>query len=90
MFALSKILPRSISTLGALPMRSFAVEEVKLPSLGESVTEGSVQTWIKKLGDYVREDEVVVAIESDKMGQEIRSSYSGKIVELMVEEGSEV
>jgi pyruvate/2-oxoglutarate dehydrogenase complex dihydrolipoamide acyltransferase (E2) component len=39
-----------------------------LPSLGESVTEGQVQTWIKKKGDYVNEDEVVVAIESDKMG----------------------
>jgi 2-oxoglutarate dehydrogenase E2 component (dihydrolipoamide succinyltransferase) len=90
MFALSRIFPRSLSTLTAFTSRQFAVQDVKLPSLGESVTEGSVQTWLKKLGDYVKEDEVVVAIESDKMGQEIRSSHSGKIVELLFEEGSEV
>jgi 2-oxoglutarate dehydrogenase E2 component (dihydrolipoamide succinyltransferase) len=48
--------------------RSFSIEAVKLPSLGESVTEGSVQSWLKKKGDFVKEDEVVVAIESDKMG----------------------
>jgi hypothetical protein len=67
----------SASGLYTTIRRGFAVEEVVLPSLGESVTEGSVQSWLKKKGDYVNEDEVVVAIESDKMGQEIRSTYSG-------------
>jgi 2-oxoglutarate dehydrogenase E2 component (dihydrolipoamide succinyltransferase) len=68
MFALSRVMPRSFGALSAMTRRSFAIEEVPLPSLGESVTEGSVQTWLKKAGDFVKEDEPVVAIESDKMG----------------------
>ena len=71
-------------------MRGFSVEEIKLPSLGESVTEGQVATWLKQKGDIVAEDEPIVAIESDKMGQEIRTTHAGEIVEVLYSEGDEV
>jgi 2-oxoglutarate dehydrogenase E2 component (dihydrolipoamide succinyltransferase) len=84
MFALSR---RIGSYIGR---RTFSVESIRLPSLGESITEGSVGNWLKKKGDFIHEDEPVVSVETDKLGQEIRSTHSGELVEVMFTEGSEV
>ena len=72
------------------PLRYFSKETVKVPSMGESITEGAIQSWVKKPGDYVDMDEVVVVIESDKLSQEIRSPQAGVITECLAGEGDEI
>jgi len=71
-------------------LRWLATRAVKLPSMGESITSGTVQSWLKKEGDYVKADEVVVVIESDKLSQEIRSPEAGMIAKLHAPIGKEV
>jgi len=68
----------------------MATKAVKLPSMGESITSGTVQSWLKKEGDFVRADEVVVVIESDKLSQEIRSPEAGVIAKLFAPIGKEI
>mmetsp|Transcript_32497 Transcript_32497/g.56193 ORF Transcript_32497/g.56193 Transcript_32497/m.56193 type:complete len:433 (-) Transcript_32497:237-1535(-) len=70
--------------------RSFAIETIKLPSMGESITQGAIQSWVKKVGDFVKMDEVVVVVESDKLSQEIRSPFSGVITKTLVDEGADI
>lgn len=71
-------------------LRWMAARSIKLPSMGESITSGTVQSWLKKEGDYVKADEVVVVIESDKLSQEIRSPEAGMIAKLFAPIGKEV
>ncbi|MBA8816060.1 2-oxoglutarate dehydrogenase E2 component (dihydrolipoamide succinyltransferase) [Microbacterium halimionae] len=59
---------------------------VVLPALGESVTEGTVTRWLKKVGDTVQEDEGLLEISTDKVDTEIPSPVSGVIEEILVEE----
>ncbi len=71
-------------------LRWMATRAIKLPSMGESITSGTVQSWLKKEGDFVKADEVVVVIESDKLSQEIRSPEAGMIAKLFAPIGKEV
>jgi 2-oxoglutarate dehydrogenase E2 component (dihydrolipoamide succinyltransferase) len=64
--------------------------EIKVPQLGESVTEGTVVGWLKKLGDFVVVDEAIAEIETDKITMEINASASGKLVEIFVNEGETI
>ncbi len=52
---------------------------VKVPSAGESVHEGMIETWHKKNGDYVEQDELLLEIETDKSTQEVFAESSGKL-----------
>lgn len=61
--------------------------EVKVPSVGESIAEVFIGTWLKKEGDTVRRDEPVVEIETDKATLEIPAPVSGTIVKLLKAEG---
>lgn len=61
--------------------------EVKVPSVGESIAEVFIGTWLKKEGDTVRQDEAVVEIETDKATLEIPSPATGTIVKLLKAEG---
>jgi len=56
-------------------------QEVNLPALGESVTEGTVTRWLKKVGDTVAVDEPLVEISTDKVDTEIPSPIAGVIEE---------
>lgn len=56
--------------------------EVVLPEMGESVVEATVTSWMKKVGDTVEVDEVVVEVATDKVDSEIVSEYTGVIVEI--------
>lgn len=47
--------------------------------MGDSISEGTVQTFVKKAGDFVQADEVVAVIETDKVNVDIRSTHSGVI-----------
>ena len=64
--------------------------DIKVPQLGESVVEGTVVGWLKKLGDFVVADEAIAEIETDKITMEINASASGKLVEIFVSEGETV
>lgn len=63
---------------------------VTMPQLGETVTEGTVLRWAKKVGDHVSEDEVLVEISTDKVDTEIPSPASGVLAEILVGEGDTV
>ncbi|MBW3619849.1 MAG: FAD-dependent oxidoreductase, partial [Actinobacteria bacterium] len=60
-------------------------EEVKLPQLGESVTEGVITAWLVEVGDEVSEDQPLVEISTDKVDTEIPSPVAGTVQELRAE-----
>jgi 2-oxoglutarate dehydrogenase E2 component (dihydrolipoamide succinyltransferase) len=64
--------------------------EVKVPSLGESVTEATVAKWFKKVGDSVAVDEPLVELETDKVTLEVPATVGGTLQEILVAEGAEV
>jgi pyruvate/2-oxoglutarate dehydrogenase complex dihydrolipoamide acyltransferase (E2) component len=64
--------------------------EILMPELGESVHEGTVSKWLKKVGDYVKEDEPVVEIMTDKVNTELPSPASGYLVKISIDEGDPV
>ena len=61
-------------------------ETVKMPALGESVTEGTVTRWLKEVGDSVEVDEPLLEVSTDKVDTEIPSPIAGTIEEILVEE----
>src|SRR5438093_13528980 len=63
--------------------------EIKVPSVGESVTEGIVARWLKKDGEAVRADEPVVELETDKASQEVVAPAAGRL-RIVVQEGEKV
>ncbi len=65
-------------------------EQVVLPALGESVTEGTVTRWLKKVGDTVAVDEPLVEVSTDKVDTEIPSPVAGVIEQILVQEDETV
>jgi 2-oxoglutarate dehydrogenase dihydrolipoamide succinyltransferase (E2 component) len=68
----------------------MAKVEVVMPQMGESVMEGTVIEWSKKIGDKVETDETLLEIATDKVDTEVPSPESGILVEILVEEGETV
>ena len=68
----------------------MAVSPIKMPQLGESVTEGTVDKWLKHEGDFVKRDEPLVEVVTDKVNAEIPSPFEGKLVKIAVSEGETV
>ena len=64
--------------------------EVKVPSLGESISEATVAKWHKKVGDAVKVDEPLVELETDKATAEVPSPVSGVLSEIVADVDSEV
>src|SRR5438477_7242429 len=60
--------------------------EIKIPSVGESITEGIVSRWLKKDGEIVRADEPIFELETDKATAEVPSPAAGTL-HIMAEEG---
>jgi 2-oxoisovalerate dehydrogenase E2 component (dihydrolipoyl transacylase) len=65
----------------------MGVSTIKMPQLGESVTEGTVDRWLKKEGDFVKKDEPLVEVVTDKVNAEIPSPFEGTLVKISVAEG---
>src|SRR5262245_51532824 len=65
-------------------------EEVKMPQMGESIAEGTIVRWLKKIGDDVKRDEPLYEISTDKVDAEIPSPASGVLTEIRVKEGETV
>jgi 2-oxoglutarate dehydrogenase E2 component (dihydrolipoamide succinyltransferase) len=61
-----------------------------VPSLGESVSEATVSTWFKKVGDAVKQDEMLCELETDKVSVEVPSPVSGVLTEILAPEGTTV
>ena len=68
----------------------MGVAHIKMPQLGESVTEGTVDKWLKHEGDFVKRDEPIVEVVTDKVNAEIPSPFEGKLVKITVAEGETV
>ncbi|MEY4994995.1 MAG: hypothetical protein RLZ65_844, partial [Actinomycetota bacterium] len=66
------------------------MSEVVLPALGESVTEGTVTRWLKKVGDTVSVDEPLVEVSTDKVDTEIPSPFAGVVQQILVQEDETV
>lgn len=63
-----------------------AGNEVTLPALGESVTEGTITRWLKQVGDQVNVDEALVEVSTDKVDTEVPSPFAGTLLEIRVNE----
>jgi pyruvate dehydrogenase E2 component (dihydrolipoamide acetyltransferase) len=64
--------------------------EVPMPQMGESITEGTLTKWLKKVGDTVARDEPIFEISTDKVDAEIPSPTAGTLTEIRVQEGQTV
>lgn len=65
----------------------MAIEQIKMPQLGESVTEGTISKWLVSVGDKVNKYDPLAEVMTDKVNAEVPSSFSGVIKELIAEEG---
>src|SRR5882724_7956956 len=69
---------------------SMARVDVLMPQMGESIAEGTLSKWLKKLGDEVKRDEPLFEISTDKVDAEIPAPNAGVLVEIKVQEGQTV
>ncbi|MDD7505412.1 MAG: 2-oxoglutarate dehydrogenase, E2 component, dihydrolipoamide succinyltransferase, partial [Actinomycetaceae bacterium] len=65
-------------------------EEIKMPALGESVTEGTVTTWLKAVGEEVEVDEPLLEVSTDKVDTEVPSPAAGILEKIVVDEDETV
>lgn len=64
--------------------------EIKMPKLGESITEGTIISWSVQVGDVIKEDDVLFEVNTAKVSAEIPSPVEGKVVEILFKEGDTV
>ena len=72
------------------PSNDTAGTEVTMPALGESVTEGTVSSWHKAVGDTIEADEPLVSVATDKVDTDVPSPVSGVVIKLLVPEDETV
>lgn len=65
----------------------MAIEQIKMPQLGESVTEGTISKWLVSVGDKVNKYDPLAEVMTDKVNAEVPSSFAGTIKELIANEG---
>ena len=64
--------------------------DVVMPQMGESIVEGTLTRWLKKVGEKVERDEPLFEISTDKVDTEIPSPEAGTLAEILVQEGATV
>ena len=64
--------------------------EIIMPSLGETVDEGKVVKWLKKVGDEIKDGDILCEVETDKTAAEIPSTVNGKLTEIIAQEGDTI
>jgi 2-oxoglutarate decarboxylase len=72
------------------PVLESAVVSVTLPEMGESVTEGSIVEWRRKVGEFVSEGDALVEVTTDKVDVEVPATVSGQITQILAREGDTV
>jgi 2-oxoglutarate dehydrogenase dihydrolipoamide succinyltransferase (E2 component) len=65
-------------------------QDMVMPKMGESITEGTIIKWLKNVGDMVEKDEIILEISTDKVDSEIPTPFAGKIAEVLAGEGETV
>ena len=65
-------------------------DEIRVPTLGESITEATVGRWLKQVGEAVEEDEPIVELETDKVALEVNAHVAGVLTEISAQEGETV
>ncbi|SDL84001.1 2-oxoglutarate dehydrogenase E2 component [Corynebacterium mycetoides] len=74
----------------ASPAASGPATDIEMPELGESVTEGTITTWLKQVGDTVDVDEPLLEVSTDKVDTEIPSPVAGTLLEILADEDDTV
>ena len=74
----------------AAPVASGSMTDVVMPKMGESIQEGKILRWLKKPGDKVERDEILLEISTDKVDTEVPSPVAGTLAELLAAEGDTV
>ena len=64
--------------------------DVLMPQMGESIVEGTVTKWLKKVGEPIQRDEPLLEISTDKVDAEVPATVAGVLVEILVQEGETV
>ena len=83
--------PAPAATPAAAPASDAGVAvDVMVPTLGESVSEATVSTWFKQVGDTVQQDEMLCELETDKVAVEVPAPASGTLTEILAAEGTTV
>lgn len=85
--------PQAAETSAAAPVDSSVAtdgQDIVLPSLGESITEGTVTRWLKNVGDSVEVDEPLLEVSTDKVDTEVPSPIAGILQEILVQEDETV
>ncbi|WP_293572764.1 2-oxoglutarate dehydrogenase complex dihydrolipoyllysine-residue succinyltransferase [Phaeobacter sp.] len=82
--------PAAASPAVEAPASSGSATDVMVPTLGESVTEATVSTWFKQVGDTVAQDEMLCELETDKVSVEVPAPVAGVLTEISAAEGSTV
>jgi len=67
-----------------------SIVDIVMPKMGESVMEGTIIKWNKKVGESIKKDEIIFEISTDKVDTEVPSPYNGTIVEILFEENQTV
>lgn len=68
----------------------MASEKINMPQLGESVTEGTISTWLVQVGDKINKYDPIAEVMTDKVNAEVPSSFTGVIKELVAQEGETI
>lgn len=68
----------------------MARQEIVMPQMGESITNGTITKWHKQPGDKIEIDEILLEISTDKVESEIPSPFSGRVAEILFEEGETI
>lgn len=66
------------------------IVDLKMPDMGEGVTEGTIASWLKQPGDVVAQGEVIAELMTEKVNVEFPAPASGTLIELLCEEGDVV
>ncbi|MEZ2347359.1 2-oxo acid dehydrogenase subunit E2 [Terriglobus sp. RCC_193] len=80
----------SASAPAATSTPASAATEILMPQMGESITEGTITKWLKKVGDKIERDEPIFEISTDKVDAEIPSPVAGVLTEIKAAEGTTV
>ncbi len=82
--------PAAAAEPAAAPAAAGGSVDVMVPTLGESVTEATVSTWFKAVGDSVKQDEMLCELETDKVSVEVPAPAAGVLAEITAPEGATV
>jgi 2-oxoglutarate dehydrogenase E2 component (dihydrolipoamide succinyltransferase) len=84
------VAPAPAPVVAPAPVASGSMTDVVMPKMGESIQEGKILRWLKKPGDKVERDEILLEISTDKVDTEVPSPVAGTLAELLAAEGDTV